>query len=166
MVYMSFSLSSYSNIDRCGVARVVRRLKHWFEPDAWPDIDAQLDADSTLVAIDGRDQVIGFVVVRQVNSSVGRITWAGVDPDHQRRGIGRALLQQVIEEALAAGLTELRVETMSESVDYSPFQRTRAFYAAMGFEPDIELGDRAANGLATTDWKLQLDHQPLPVSTA
>ncbi len=163
MVYMPFSLSSYSNVDRCGVARVVRRLKRWFEPDAWPDIDAQLDADTTLVAIDGRDQVIGFIVVKQVNASVGRITWAGVDPDHQRRGVGRAMLRTVIDEAQAAGLTELRVETMSESVDYAPFQRTRAFYAAMGFQPDIELGDRAANGLATTDWKLQLDGHCLTI---
>ncbi len=153
---LSYSIVEYRHSHDTPLRALVGRLDDWFEHDTWQSIAPQLGPDTTLLAVDPSGRAVGFVVVRLEGETVGRITWAGVDPDWQRRGIGRDLFDHIIAEALAAGLTELRVETMSDTVDYAPFQRTRAFYQSLGFEPDIELGDRAQNGLATTDWSLDL----------
>lgn len=135
------------------------RLDQWFEPEAWADVDAQLSPDTALLAIDADhpDTVVGFVTVRFEREDEGRITWMGVDPDWQRRGVGRALIAAVCDEAAASGLSRMWVETMSDQVEHAPFDQTRAFYAAMGFTPERELGDLAGNGLATTDWAIDLE---------
>ncbi len=149
---LSYRLEEYDPTHRAALRDLVGRLDDWFEPAAWDTIKTTLAPDTTLLAVDGAQRVIGFVVVRIERDAVGRIAWAGVDASAQRRGVGRAMFDYIIGEARAAGLTELRVETMSDTVDYAPFERTRAFYQALGFTPAVELGDHAGVGLATTDW--------------
>jgi len=53
-----------------------------------------------------------------------------VDPDHWRAGIGRALLEHVLAVARERGFLQLVLWVLSAN---SP---ARAFYAALGFEPD------------------------------
>jgi ribosomal protein S18 acetylase RimI-like enzyme len=150
-----FSLTPYDDLYDSDIAAIIARLDQWFEIEVSHTIGQQLGGDTTLLAVDeATGRAIGFVVVKRIDEQSGRITWAGVDPDHQRRGVGRAMIAHIIEQAADAGLERLRVETMSDSVDYPPFEATRRFYAGLGFEPVRELGDRAGNGLATTDWEL------------
>jgi ribosomal protein S18 acetylase RimI-like enzyme len=153
---MPFELVSYSEDYRDAVAALVHRLDRWFEPDAFRLISAELRADTTLLAIDETDQVIGFLIVLIEDEQAGRISWAGVDPAWHRRGVGRAMIEAIAEEAAQAGLTRLVVETISDQVDYEPYERTRAFYGGMGFQPYHEWGDKAGNGLLTTDWQMIL----------
>ena len=158
---ISYEVVPYQIEYRAHVASLVLLLDEWFEPDAWSDIDEELGPDTTLIAVDQDDDVIGFVVVKLTGDNAGRITWAGVDPSYHRMGVGKALIESVIREATDAGLDALYVETMSDNVEYEPFARTRAFYAALGFQAYLELGDTAGNGLATTDWVLDLVGQPV-----
>ena len=153
---LSCQLVSYSPDDEPAVRALVARLGDWFDADAWDMIAPTLGPDTTLLAVDERDRAVGFVVVTLEGDAVGRVRWAGVDPNHHRGGVGRALFEAVTAEAADAGLTELRVETVSESVAYVPFDRTRAFYQAFGFSPVAELGDHAGVGLATTEWAFRI----------
>ncbi len=153
----SFSLIAYDDLYDADIAALIVRLDEWFEIDASHSIGEQLGGDTTLLAVDDDTQrAIGFAVVRFENAVTGRITWAGVDPDWQRQGVGRAILDTIIAEADDAGLERLVVETMSDAVDYQPFEATRRFYRSLGFTPHRELGDRAGNGLHTTEWLLDL----------
>ena len=65
--------------------------------------------------VDGR--VAGFIA-----GSSGEITWAYVDPALYRRGVGRALVQHVLDRA--TGPVELEVLDGNSA---------RAFYEALGF---------------------------------
>ncbi len=153
----SFSLTRYDDAYDSDIAGLIVQLDQWFEIDASHSIGEQLGGNTTLLAIDDASaRAIGFVVVRIEDARTGRITWAGVDPRWQRRGVGRAMIEQVITDARQAGLERLVVETMSASVDYAPFEATRRFYRSLGFVEHRELGDRAGNGLATTEWLLAL----------
>jgi RimJ/RimL family protein N-acetyltransferase len=75
---------------------------------------------------------VGYVlVVRGVVKAtrhLARITALGVDSGHWRRGIGRALMHQVLDWALDTGLSRLELEVMSSN------PAALALYAGLGFE--------------------------------
>ncbi len=50
-----------------------------------------------------------------------------------RCGIGARLLAYAENRLRDAGATIVQVETLGDSVDYEPYERTRAFYRAPGF---------------------------------
>ncbi len=120
---------------------VERRTKDWTHwlglPGTW-----------TLVAeLEGR--VVGFATIgslrangRPVRSTV-EMRRLYVDPAHWRGGIGRALHEQALDEARARGFTQLVLWVFSQN------QRARAFYAALGFEPDrsrsVTIGGHSVN---------------------
>lgn len=58
------------------------------------------------------------------NGTNGNIRHFGTDPDHARKGIGRALIARCVEDARDAGLTELNC--------YSTLNG-KVFYASCGF---------------------------------
>ena len=68
--------------------------------------------------------------------------WIAVHPAHMRRGLGSLLLDQVEEQARAAGARLLYAET-SDREQYHP---TREFYLATGFAQAARLPDFYAPG--------------------
>jgi ribosomal protein S18 acetylase RimI-like enzyme len=100
--------------------------------------------DAGLVAVrDGR--VVGFLTVVHHFEASSEITWMAVHADHRDRGVGRALVGRLTDQLRAQGRRLLLVLTVS-SLDEEPgvadgYQRTRAFYRAVGFLPARELPD-------------------------
>ncbi len=78
------------------------------------------------VAVDEAGRVVGFLAARKINR-VLHIDEMDVDFDHQRRGIGRALLDAAIAWARRAGLNEITLTTFRD------LAFNRGFYAASGF---------------------------------
>ena len=78
------------------------------------------------VAVNETGRVVGFLAARKINR-VLHIDEMDVDFDHQRRGIGRALLDAAIAWAHRAGLNEITLTTFRE------LAFNRNFYAAAGF---------------------------------
>jgi GNAT superfamily N-acetyltransferase len=68
-----------------------------------------------------------------VTEGAAHIGWIAVRPERHRQGIGRRLIERLVRELRPAGIAELHVKTLGRSVDYAPYERTRAFYRAMGF---------------------------------
>ena len=52
----------------------------------------------------------------------------GVHPDYQRRGIGRAIIERLVEHARSCGLERLELYTMADNA------RAIALYQSLGFE--------------------------------
>lgn len=71
--------------------------------------------------------MIGLYQLRWIGSHVAYLGWFFVDPTHQGRGAGRALLDFAKREAIAAGIETLLVETS----DYPT--STLEFYLKQGF---------------------------------
>jgi ribosomal protein S18 acetylase RimI-like enzyme len=96
------------------------------------------DVRVSLVAeIDGR--AVGFIMARVDLGEFGRIEPAavmdtiGVDPDYAGRGVGRALLSQLL-----ANLTTLRVDKVLSEVDWGD-RELMAYLDRCGFKPSGRL---------------------------
>ena len=59
----------------------------------------------------------------------------GVKRSWHRCGIGRALIEAVVELAISRGVRFLTVKTLSPSNGDPSYARTRLFYEAVGFMP-------------------------------
>jgi [ribosomal protein S18]-alanine N-acetyltransferase len=81
----------------------------------------------SLTIADGDDGAVGFSLVRSVADEAELLLLA-VDPAEQRRGIGQALLDNFIAEALSAGAHRLHLEVR----DGNP---AIGLYLASGFAP-------------------------------
>ncbi len=114
------------------VVAVARALPEWFNDEGIAQIARDVQHQRGAVAEVAGD-VIGFVTWRSNDDGVGEIGWIAVSVDYHRRGIGGRLLEFAEDDLSNAGIIEVLVETLGESVDYEPYERTRAFYRAAGF---------------------------------
>jgi len=79
--------------------------------------------------IEGRP--VGWVCTRlHPEDRMGEVYIVVVDPDYQRRGIGRALMNHSMERARAAGMAMVMVETGGD-LGHAP---ARATYEGLGFQ--------------------------------
>lgn len=103
----------------------------------WEDYRDQLAAHPDAIAIpqadiaDGRTRVacgsglrIGFSVVLAVRDGICELDGLFVEPELWRRGVGRALIDDVVATAVSAGASRLEVTGNPRAV---------AFYEAVGF---------------------------------
>jgi len=118
-------------------AAVPRFVYESFYPRGWQarqvaDLAALLDQEpeNVDVALDGTT-VTGWVCTRlHPGDRMGELYVLAVDPDHQRRGIGTALVRHALARVRAAGMAMAMVET-SDDPGHAP---ARASYEAAGFQ--------------------------------
>lgn len=74
--------------------------------------------------------VVGFVSIRRASEQIGEIYMVAVDPNHQRQGLGDALVSKALELIRAHGATVAMVDTGGDP-GHAPARRT---YEKTGFE--------------------------------
>ncbi|HRD60840.1 MAG TPA: GNAT family N-acetyltransferase [Nocardioides sp.] len=84
-----------------------------------------------VVTLDGQEPPVGFVHVLVIDEHA-HLEQISVLPDHQRRGLGRALIEAAMAEARAQGFTGLSLCTYRDVPWNGPY------YAALGFEEIAE----------------------------
>ena len=110
------------------------RLLQWFaqsEPNRHYARQAEV-LDGWVARMHG--QPCGLLLLERHNAISAEIHWLGVDPDHHRHGVGRALVGAVEHQLHGKQAKYLFVQTLHPDVDYESYRRTRAFYEALGFE--------------------------------
>ena len=107
-----------------------------FYPDGWRsrqsnDHGAILDGEPENIDVALADKSpVGWVCTRlHPEDSMGEVYVLAVDPQHQGKGIGRALVQHSIERARVQGMRMVMVET-GDDPGHSP---ARQFYEGSGF---------------------------------
>ena len=96
-----------------------------FYPEGW----RQRQFSDLAEVLDGRP--VGWVCTRlHPEDRMGEVYIVVVDPDYQRRGIGRALMNHSMERARAAGMAMVMVETGGD-LGHAP---ARATYEGLGFQ--------------------------------
>ena len=119
--------------DHAGVIETAKALPEWFDETARKkSIPIDIRHQDGFVAVDA-GIVVGFVTL-YVSQGRLNIGWIGVRKEHQRQGIGEALLRKAEDRAKELGLSEIATCTLGDSVDYPPYEQTRNFYFKNGFE--------------------------------
>jgi ribosomal protein S18 acetylase RimI-like enzyme len=118
--------------DFAAAIAIARSLAEWFNDAGIEEMAGDLRWQMGAVAeLDG--EVVGLVTWC-LHEGIGEIGWIAVSPEHHRHGIGGRLLQFAKDSLRDSGVTEVvLVETLGDSIDYEPYERTRAFYRAAGF---------------------------------
>jgi len=80
-----------------------------------------------LVATDAHDTAVGFAVLALLDATDGHLLELDVDPDHNGRGLGRALIAAAGDWARSLGRARLTLTTFREVPFNAPF------YARIGF---------------------------------
>lgn len=120
-------------------ASILAELPQWFGiPQSNAEYAEAAERDLAWVAED-RDGPIGVMVLTDHGFTAIEIHLLAVRPGVHRRGVGRALVEQARAVARELGKPYVTVKTRGPSLPYEPYERTRAFYEATGFEPLEEL---------------------------
>jgi len=121
--------------------RLLADLPEWFGIDA--SVADYVESARTLPSLAAvhNGEVVGLCVVRHHNPFASEIEVLAVRRDLHRKAIGRRLLDRVERDLREHGALLLQVKTRGPSAPSSEYERTRAFYEAVGFIPLEERGD-------------------------
>lgn len=113
--------------------RILAELPAWFGiAEANEDYVAHADrCDGVLATIDAEH--VGLTTVLHHSEHSAEIYLMAVRPAWHRRGIGRAMLDDVERRLIADGVEYLQVKTLSPGHPDSGYALTRRFYTACGF---------------------------------
>jgi len=114
---------------------VMHSLPAWFSPPEDIDHKSILHRGMPFFAAYAGEQAVGFAALKEHNEFTSEIFNIGILEEYQRFGIGHALLSAAQAHCIAHGRRFLTVKTLDVSADYTPYDRTRAFYRKAGFLP-------------------------------
>ena len=120
------------------------RLPEWFaQAESNRHYAAQAEILEAWVARIG-GQPVGLLLLKRQSAVSTEIYWLGVDPDHHRQGIGKALIGAVERRLREEKIAFLFVMTLHPDDPYEPYRRTRLFYERMGFALALSSGKALA----------------------
>ena len=112
--------------------KIAESLKEWFNKDGMKSMKIDFAMNHVIVAKE-KEKVLGFLSYTTYSGKM-LLLWMGVRKQSQRSGVGKDLLDWLVEESKRLRLYSIEVETLPEEDVYEPYKRTRAFYYKNGFE--------------------------------
>lgn len=82
--------------------------------------------DTIALVASERDRIAGFAVM-EFSDERAHLVLLAVRPTHRRQGVGRRMLEWLVDTALTAGIASIHLELRASN------DAARAFYSAMGF---------------------------------
>ena len=93
-----------------------------------------------LLAVD-EDEVAGLACLRKIGDDIGEIKRMYVRPAHRGRGIGRALLETLIDEARGMGLPRIRLDSVRFMTEAHSLYRSAGFHETEPY-PESEIPEQ------------------------
>jgi ribosomal protein S18 acetylase RimI-like enzyme len=121
-------VASLTNADIPGVIALWRRcglVRPWNDPEADIRLARSGDNADVLVGRDG-DGIVASVLVGH-DGHRGWVYYVSVDPDHQRRDFGRAIMTAAEDWLRARGVEKLQLMVRGDNT------QVKAFYESIGF---------------------------------
>ena len=114
---------------------ILRSLPSWFGVEnSIVEYVSKVKELPFFTAFDG-DIPVGFIALQPHNQYTAEICVMGVLTEYHRMGIGRSLIEQCESYCREASYEFLTVKTLDGSRASKSYEKTRLFYAAMGFKP-------------------------------
>jgi GNAT superfamily N-acetyltransferase len=150
-----------ATFEHVSIDRNMERILGPFGPGDWKARKAAAIAEDCLlqpggvfVAEDGAGAVAGYVTTRlSPDSGIGWIPNLAVDPAHQGRGLGRALLEHALSFLRRSGMAVAKIETLEQN------PVGQSLYPSLGFVEVARQIHYAMRLDETTD-----EHDPPPAS--
>ena len=121
--------------------KILNFLPNWFGvPEAITEYTEQVKT-LPLFACKTDDDALGFIVIKQYSIHNAEIIVMGVLQEYHRQEIGKKLLVVCENYCLEVGIQCLTVKTLADTHPSRSYAKTRAFYLAMGFHPQMILTD-------------------------
>lgn len=129
--------------DPAAVERLLRALPGWFgiEDSIVSYVEDAAAMTTYLASPDDRGEPVGVLLAVRHFPAAAEIHLMAVAPGHHRRGVGRAMITALEADLAADGVRFLQVKTLGPSRPNPEYDRTREFYAAVGFTPLEEHAD-------------------------
>ena len=123
----------------CG--EILNSLPNWFgNPEAIAEYVERV-RELPLFAYKTGEKVLGFLSIELYDSETSEIIVMGFLQENHRQGIGRVLFDSCENYCLELGIHYLNVKTLADTHPSKSYAKTRAFYSAMGFRPQMILPD-------------------------
>jgi GNAT superfamily N-acetyltransferase len=120
--------------DISACSRLLHALPHWFgDREANARYLEALSSAPAFVARNG-EAIVGFLALKAHTPLSVEILVMAVDPSSQGEGFGRDLIATAERWCTERHVHWLHVKTRGPSTYDDPYERTRGFYRAMGFE--------------------------------
>ncbi len=118
--------------DLAAVRRIVCGLPDYFTSDVPGQVERDAAGhDGWVLTVSG--EVAGFAVVARRSPGGAEILWMAVDSARRGHGFGTLLLQRMLGELSADGISVVEAKTLDRSAGYQPYEATRAFWERRGF---------------------------------
>ena len=116
-------------------ASILKSLPNWFGiPESTQEYINESSNLPLFAAID-ESKPLGFISIKENNQYTAEIYVMGVLPNYHKQGIGKTLLNRVLQWAKEKGYEFLQVKTLDESHPDVYYAGTRKFYTSVGFKP-------------------------------
>lgn len=111
---------------------IAQELKEWFTQEAIQNMKIDFLLNNVVTAI-YKKKIVGFLCYNSRNGKV-IILWMGIKRKYQHRGIGKLLLEWLVDKTKRLKGNSTQVETLTDKDPYIPYQITRNFYYKYGFK--------------------------------
>lgn len=130
-----------NDIEKSSYTReILEKLPEWFgNRQALDEYAEEVKGLPYYAAVNSANKCIGFFSIKIHYQHTGDIFVCGVLPEYQHNGVGKAIYQIVENHLMQRGCKYVIVKTLSDTVDFEPYARTRDFYKSIGFESLITL---------------------------
>jgi len=130
--YKKNHIQAMTSMDKFLILDIAKSLPPFFTEKGLGYISADFHSQKGFVYRQN-DKAVGFVMYFSYQGTA-EIAWMGIKPEFQGQGVGTQLLSHLKEELIKVDCSSLIVKTLDESVEYKPYEQTRAFYLKKGFK--------------------------------
>jgi GNAT superfamily N-acetyltransferase len=114
------------------LAAIVSSLPDYFTEDVAGQVERDCAVHPGWV-LAGAAGVTGFAVAARRSPGAAEILWIAVGPAWRGRGAGTMLLDHLLGDLAAEGVSLVEAKTLDRSAGYRPYEATRAFWERRGF---------------------------------
>jgi GNAT superfamily N-acetyltransferase len=114
------------------ITAIVEGLPDYFTSDVPDKVSQDAARHAGWVLVDS-GAVVGFVLAARKSAGGAEILWMAIDPSLRGHGRGTFLINRVLDDLAADGVSVVEVKTLDRSADYQPYEATRAFWERRGF---------------------------------